>query len=577
MKVFANREIRILFRTVMAVWAVALALTQGIVWHTTHAFSFALLLVFLLLGGCLWGVLFRYFQRQSALLEQAVQQIQSCLDGNPDARLDCDREGELYRLFHSVNALAAVLSAHADNEQREKRFLKNTIADISHQLKTPLAALNIYNGLLQDEAVSPSEVKEFADLSEQELDRIETLVQNLLKITRLDAGSVVLEKKNENVAEMVQDIARQYHYRAEQEQKKLILSGSEAVTLWCDRDWMQEAVDNLVKNALDHTKSGDTIQVEWNALPSMVQIKVHDNGSGIHPEDLYHIFKRFYRSRFSQDTQGIGLGLPLAKAVVEAHHGTIEVDMLSFSAQTEIIRLNRRNLQSEGYTMELLEVNHLCKTYGSGETAVHALKDVSFSVPKGEYVAVVGESGSGKSTLLNLIGGLDTPTSGKVLIDGKDVFAMKDRELTIFRRRNIGFIFQAFNLIPELTVEQNILFPVLLDYQKPDRAYLEELLTVLNLKDRRKHLPSQLSGGQQQRVAIGRALMTRPSLILADEPTGNLDTQNTSEVIALLKETSRKYEQTILMITHNRSIAQTADRVLQVSDGCLTDFGRCRE
>lgn len=227
--------------------------------------------------------------------------------------------------------------------------------------------------------------------------------------------------------------------------------------------------------------------------------------------------------------------------------------------------------------MELLEVNHLCKTYGSGETAVHALKDVRFSVPKGEYVAVVGESGSGKSTLLNLIGGLDTPTSGKVLIDGKDVFAMKDRELTIFRRRNIGFIFQAFNLIPELTVEQNILFPVLLDYQKPDRAYLEELLTVLNLKDRRKHLPSQLSGGQQQRVAIGRALMTRPSLILADEPTGNLDTRNTSEVIALLKETSRKYEQTILMITHNRSIAQTADRVLQVSDGCLTDFGRCRE
>ena len=227
--------------------------------------------------------------------------------------------------------------------------------------------------------------------------------------------------------------------------------------------------------------------------------------------------------------------------------------------------------------MELLEVNHLCKTYGSGETAVQALKDVSFSVPKGEYVAVVGESGSGKSTLLNLIGGLDTPTSGKVLIDGKDVFAMKDRELTIFRRRNIGFIFQAFNLIPELTVEQNILFPVLLDYQKPDRAYLEELLTVLNLKDRRKHLPRQLSGGQQQRVAIGRALMTRPSLILADARTGNLDTQNSSEGIALLNETSRKYEQTILMITHNRSIAQTADRVLQVSDGCLTDFGRCRE
>ena len=208
--------------------------------------------------------------------------------------------------------------------------------------------------------------------------------------------------------------------------------------------------------------------------------------------------------------------------------------------------------------MNLLEVKNISKTYGNGETAVKALKDVSFSVPKGEYVAIVGQSGSGKSTLLNMIGALDTPTSGKVLIDGKDIFAMNDRKLTVFRRRNIGFIFQAFNLIPELTVEQNMIFPLLLDY-------------------RRNHLPSQLSGGQQQRVAIGRALITRPSLMLADEPTGNLDSQNSSEVIVLLKETSKKYEQTIIMITHNRSIAQTADRVLQVSDGTLTDFGRCRE
>ncbi|WP_313154656.1 ABC transporter ATP-binding protein [Lacrimispora sp.] len=227
--------------------------------------------------------------------------------------------------------------------------------------------------------------------------------------------------------------------------------------------------------------------------------------------------------------------------------------------------------------MNLLEVKSISKTYGSGEAAVHALKDVSFSVPKGEFVAIVGESGSGKSTLLNMVGALDTPTSGKVFIDGNDIFSMKDSSLTIFRRRNIGFIFQSFNLIPELNVEQNIIFPVLLDYQKPDKKYLEELLTVLNLKERRHHLPSQLSGGQQQRVTIGRALITRPSLILADEPTGNLDTQNSSEVIALLKEAAKKYEQTIVMITHSRSIAQTADRVLQVSDGALTDFGRCRE
>ncbi|HIW49336.1 MAG TPA: ABC transporter ATP-binding protein [Candidatus Blautia intestinavium] len=225
--------------------------------------------------------------------------------------------------------------------------------------------------------------------------------------------------------------------------------------------------------------------------------------------------------------------------------------------------------------MDLLEVQSVSKTYGSGETSVRALKNVSFSVQKGEYVAIVGESGSGKSTLLNMIGALDTPDSGKVWIDGRDIFAMEEKKLTVFRRRNIGFIFQAFNLIPELTVEQNMIFPVLLDYQKPDKGYLEELLTVLNLKERRNHLPGQLSGGQQQRVAIGRALITRPSLILADEPTGNLDSQNSSEVIALLKKASRRFAQTIIMITHNRSIAQAADRVLQVSDGELTDLGRC--
>lgn len=227
--------------------------------------------------------------------------------------------------------------------------------------------------------------------------------------------------------------------------------------------------------------------------------------------------------------------------------------------------------------MNLLEVKSISKTYGEGDTAVQALKKVSFSVPKGEFVAIVGESGSGKSTLLNMIGALDMPSFGKVYIDSKDIFAMKERNLTVFRRRNIGFIFQSFNLVPELTVEQNIIFPVLLDYQKPNRRYLEELLTVLNLRERRHHLPSQLSGGQQQRVAIGRALITRPALILADEPTGNLDTQNSREVITLLKEASKKYEQTIIMITHNRRIAQSADRVLQVSDGVLTDLGRCRE
>ena len=234
----------------------------------------------------------------------------------------------------------------------------------------------------------------------------------------------------------------------------------------------------------------------------------------------------------------------------------------------------KRTKDNKTIAMNLLEVQSLSKTYGSGNTAVHALKNVSFSVPKGEFVAIVGESGSGKSTLLNMIGALDAPTGGKIYIDGKDVLSMNDEDMTLFRRRNIGFIFQAFNLIPELSVEQNILFPVLLDGRKPDTEYLDELLTILNLKERRNHLPSQLSGGQQQRAAIGRALFTRPSLILADEPTGNLDSKNTREVIALLKETSKKYGQTIVMITHSRPVAETADRIFRVSDGVLTELGR---
>ena len=227
--------------------------------------------------------------------------------------------------------------------------------------------------------------------------------------------------------------------------------------------------------------------------------------------------------------------------------------------------------------MKLLEVSGLCKTYGTGDTAVHALRNVSFSVDRGEFVAIVGQSGSGKSTLLNMIGALDTPSAGTVQIDGRDIFSMRDDARTVFRRRSIGFVFQAFNLIPELDVEQNIAFPVLLDYQNPDKAYLDELISVLGLEERRHHLPSQLSGGQQQRAAIGRALFTRPTLILADEPTGNLDSRNSADVIALLKAASRRYEQTVIMITHNTSIASAADRVLEVSDGELRDLGRCSE
>ena len=223
--------------------------------------------------------------------------------------------------------------------------------------------------------------------------------------------------------------------------------------------------------------------------------------------------------------------------------------------------------------MEILRVEKLCKTYHTGAVQIKALQNVSFTLQKGEFAAVVGESGSGKSTLLNCIGGLDVPTSGKIYLDKEDLFSMDETKRTIYRRQNIGFIFQSFHLISELNVEQNIIFPLLLDHQKTDKEQVNEILRLLGLLDRRRHLPSQLSGGQQQRVAIGRALITRPALILADEPTGNLDSKNSQDVMELLLEASRRYQQTVLMITHNANLAG-ADHVLNVTDGILRDLGR---
>ena len=278
------------------------------------------------MGTLILAALYRYFQKQDQIMEDAITQIHAYLSGDSDARISCDDEGELNRLFHEVNSLVTILNAHAENESNAKVFLKDTISNISHQLKTPLAALNIYNGILQTEAEAYPDIREFTDLSEQELDRMETLVQNLLKLAKWDAGTIVLEKTVETLSEVMECIERHFTYQAQQQKKNLLFSGDDTAKLLCDRGWFLEAVSNLVKNSLDHTKAGDTIQVEWKRFGSIVRVTVQDNGSGIAPEYLPHIFKRFYRSRFSQDTQGVGLGLPLAKAIVEAHNGTIEVD-----------------------------------------------------------------------------------------------------------------------------------------------------------------------------------------------------------------------------------------------------------
>ena len=326
MKILANRKIKALFCKIAACILVLALISVSFIVFEVHDAALYILLCALAMGIVILIACYGYFKNQNRIMEDAVEQITEYISGNREARIACDEEGELYRLFHEVNTLVAILNANAENERRSKQFLKNTISDISHQLKTPLAALNIYNGLLQGETEELPELQEFATLSEKELDRIETLVQNLLKITKLDAGSIVFEKTSENVADILGEVELHFAYRAKQEQKELILSGDDHISLFCDHDWMIEAIENIVKNAFDHTEQGKIIRIEWKQSASMVQIIIKDNGNGIHPEDLHHIFKRFYRSRFSKDKQGIGLGLPLAKMIIEAHRGTIEVD-----------------------------------------------------------------------------------------------------------------------------------------------------------------------------------------------------------------------------------------------------------
>ncbi len=220
--------------------------------------------------------------------------------------------------------------------------------------------------------------------------------------------------------------------------------------------------------------------------------------------------------------------------------------------------------------MEILKVENLSKVYGSGEAAVKALDNVSFSVQKGEFLAIIGSSGSGKSTLLHILGGVDRPTSGSVFVDGTDIYKLDETRLAIFRRRQVGLIYQFYNLIPVLDVEENITLPLLLDSRRPDKAQLEEVMAMLKLTDRRKHLPNQLSGGQQQRVSIGRALINSPALVLADEPTGNLDSKNSADIVELLRMSNKKYNQTLILVTHDQQTALKADRVITIEDGRIT-------
>ena len=288
----------------------------------------AMLSVFLLLifpFGAIFLSLSLYLRRQHGIFRSAEHAIRRFLDGNADSRIECSQDGDWYSLFHAVNEMAAILSAHAENQRQTKKFLQDIISDVSHQMKTPLSALKMYHETMESHKDDAAVVKNFTEKSQREIRRMEDVIYTLLKLARLDAGMIRMKKAPENLFLLMQDVSERFETRAEREHKTITLSGKEDVVLSCDALWISEAVGNIVKNALEYTEDGGRIEIKWSQSPFLTQIEISDDGKGIHPEDLYNIFKRFYRSRFSSDVQGIGLGLPLAKSIVEAHGGAISV------------------------------------------------------------------------------------------------------------------------------------------------------------------------------------------------------------------------------------------------------------
>ena len=285
-----------------------------------------LFLLLLFLFSMIYLVLLLYLWRQHRAIHDAENKIREFLDGNTMSRIECSQTGDWYNLFHDVNEITTILSAHAENQKRTKEFLQDIISDVSHQIKTPLSALKMYHEIISSHKEDAETVAGFSEKSQREIERMENVIYTLLKLARLDAGIIQMEKARENISVLVQDVLERFETWAEQEHKQITLSGKNDITIDCDALWMSEAIGNIIKNALEHTQTGGHISVQWTQLPLMTQIIISDDGKGIHPEDLYNIFKRFYRSRFSSDIHGIGLGLPLAKSIIEAHGGTISVN-----------------------------------------------------------------------------------------------------------------------------------------------------------------------------------------------------------------------------------------------------------
>lgn len=452
---------------------------------------------------------------------------------------------EQQKIVYELESLGSQLQLLREEARQEKEGTKELVADISHQLKTPISALDTSFSILLQENLSVEERTEFTKRCRNALDGLEILLQSLLQISRLEAGLIQIEKSQQSLSDIILIAVNRVYPKASEKNIELSFdceSSLEKMKIMLDKKWLSEALINVLDNAIKYSPRDSKIDIRLQKRNMILRIEIEDQGIGIPSEEYHKVFQRFFRGTIQQvkEANGSGIGLYLARKIIEEHHGTISVSSNW-----------NRSLGTE-------------KKY-PGSTFLIQLQI-------GEFVAIVGKSGSGKSTLLHMLGGLDTPTSGEVLLKGKELYKMKEDELAVFRRRKIGFIFQAFNLVSSINVWENIVLPIGLDGKKVDTEYINDIIETLGIEKKIHNLPNTLSGGQQQRVAIARALASRPDILFADEPTGNLDTKTSDEVIALLKMSAKKYGQTIVMITHDDEIAQVADRILIIEDGRVVNF-----
>ena len=454
-------------------------------------------------------------KRMQKLLRDYQETGTACFSTMKETR-ESKLENTLQRLLDQAEKKEA-------QAKRERDEVASLLSDLTHQLKTPMANVIMYTELLEDENLTPEERQRFTYLARTQAKKMQWLLGNMLKASQLERGMISFSAEYTGIRETIRQAVSSVYAQAEERDIMIKVEPFEDRKLYHNPRWTAEAMENILDNAVKYSPSGSVVTVRVQPMEIYTQIEISDQGIGISGEEYNKIFRRFYRSSNAAQTEGSGLGLYLAQLILNNEKG--------------------------------------------GENQVKALDGVNLSVEEGEFVSVVGTSGSGKSTLLHMLGGLDYATSGSVFVSGKEIFKLNESELTIFRRRNIGFIFQNYNLVPVLNVYENIVLPIQLDGEKPDKRFVGEIMEMLGIQNKKNSMPNQLSGGQQQRVAIARALASKPAIILADEPTGNLDSRTSQEVLGLLKLTGERFHQTIVMITHNDAMAQLSDRVIRIEDG----------